>query len=81
MTPDWVIPVLTFGSGVLGGYAGASRKISLLESKVDELCQWMKKEAVPKLTEHNEDLLIHDIEIQQICAKNGIPRASRQLNR
>jgi hypothetical protein len=81
MMPDWVIPVLTFVCGAVGGYSGASRKMIVIESKVNELCEWMKQQAIPKIASHNEDLIIHDVEIQQLMAKNSLPRASRQINR
>lgn len=78
--PDWLIPVLTFLSGVFGGFLGASRKVGIIEVKLEELIEW-RNSISNKIAEHNEDILVHDIEIQTLCAKSAVPRARRQLYR
>lgn len=77
MTPDWIIPVLTLLTGYLGGYLGASRKVIVLETRMEDVLKW-KKSATKELAQQNEDLLIHDTEIGRLCEKAGIPRARRQ---
>jgi uncharacterized protein YqgV (UPF0045/DUF77 family) len=79
--PDWLIPsALTLVSALLGAYIGASRKLTVIEGKVDQLMNWMKH-AEMKLSSHNEDILVHDIEIQSLCDKTDTPRAQRQILR
>jgi hypothetical protein len=78
--PEWLIRVLTFVTGGLGGYIGASRKVIVLEMKVEDLLKW-KEKAHTSLHAYNEDILIHDIELQTIMSKTGIPRAKRQRYR
>lgn len=78
--PDWLLPVVTFLTGGIGGYLGASRKIEILQMKVNELLKW--KRAVDRtLKLYNEDLLIHDIEMQAALKRLEIPRARRQMAR
>lgn len=78
--PEWLIPVLTFMTGGLGGYLGASRKVIVLEARVADLLYWQKG-VDRKLGQHGEDLLIHDTEIDRLCEKTGVPRVRRQLMR
>lgn len=78
--PDWLIPVLTLLTGYLGGYLGASRKVIVLETRMEVIIDW-KKSAIRQLASHNEDLLIHDTEIQRLCETAGIPRVRRQSAR
>jgi len=78
--PDWLIPVITLAAGWVGGYLGAARKIELMTMKLDELLKW-KKETERTLKLYNEDLLIHDIELQASLKKLEIPRARRQMAR
>ncbi len=78
--PQWLIPALTMLMGAVGGYFGASRKVVVLETYLEGLLKW-KEETHLQVHAHNEDLLIHDIEIQTLCAKTGVPRARRQVFR
>jgi hypothetical protein len=75
--PDWLIPVLTFLTGGLGGYLGASGKVIRLEMEVKELISWRRK-AQRKLDLYGEDLLIYDIELENIHVKLDMQRAKRQ---
>jgi hypothetical protein len=74
---EWLIPVLTFITGGLGGYLGASQKVVVLEVHVKDLMKW-RESANAKMTSYNEDILIHDIELQAVMTKLAIPRAKRQ---
>ena len=75
--PEWLIPVLTFITGGLGGYIGASRKVIVMEVHIKDLMKW-RDSANSKLSAYNEDILIHDIELQAVMTKLAIPRAKRQ---
>lgn len=78
--PEWLIPVLTLLMGALGGYFGASRKVVVLETRMEDLLNW-KKNAAKDIEKYNEDLMIHDIEIQRLCINAKMERASRQRYR
>jgi hypothetical protein len=78
--PDWLLPVVTFLTGGIGGYLGASQKIVILQMTVRELVKW-RKNAERTLKLYNEDLLIHDIELQASLKQLGIARARRQMAR
>lgn len=78
--PDWLIPVLTFLSGVFGGFIGARVPIVRLETQMTELLKW--KEATHRRAYIlNEDVLIHDVEIEQLSRKVGLERVRRQSMR
>ncbi len=74
---DWIIPVLTFASGVAGGFAGARGAIVRLETQMEDVrirMEGMSK----KIHRHNDDLLVHDLELEGALLKLGVPRARRQ---
>lgn len=77
MMPDWLIPVLTFITGGLGGYLGASGKVVRLETKMEELLHWRRK-AQRRLDLYGEDLLVYDIELDAIHNKLDLQRTRRQ---
>lgn len=77
MTPEWVIPALTFASGVAGGFAGARGAIVRLETQMVDVRARLEG-LYAKVNRHNDDLLIHDIEIQTALIKLDIQRARRQ---
>lgn len=78
--PDWLIPVVTFISGIFGGFIGARVSIVRLETQMAEVMKW--KEVVHRRTHNlNEDVLIHDIEIEELMRKNGLDRIRRQAAR
>ena len=75
--PDWLIPVLTFISGIFGGFIGARVPIVRLETQMSEMLEW--KGRIHRRTSNlSEDVLVHDIEIEQLCRKVGMERARRQ---
>jgi hypothetical protein len=75
--PEWLIPVLTFLSGIAGGYVGARVPVVRLETQMLDLLQW-KSQASDKISRYNEDLFTHDVELQQVMVKLDLPRVSRQ---
>lgn len=77
---EWLIPVLTLITGALGGYLGASSKVTVLQTQMSDVLSW-KKETAETLAVHNEDLIIHDVEIGRLMDKNDMHRASRQIRR
>ena len=75
--PDWLIPVLTFISGIFGGFIGARVPIVRLETQMAEVLEW--KGLIHRRTHDlSDDVLIHDVEIEQLCRKVGMERARRQ---
>lgn len=74
---DWIIPVLTFASGVAGGFAGARGAIVRLETQMEDVRR--RQESMSgKLNRHNDDLLVHDMELEGALLKLGLARARRQ---
>jgi hypothetical protein len=78
--PDWLIPVLTFISGICGGFIGARVSIVRLETQMATVLEWKGKMA--RLTHNlNEDVLVHDLEIEQLSRKVNVERIRRQAVR
>lgn len=77
MINDLLLPGLTLLCGLAGGFAGARGAIVRLETQMDDVRN--RLEAIGKKTHrHNDDLLIHDMELETVLAKLDIPRARRQ---
>lgn len=77
MPTDWLIPVLTFISGIAGGFMGARGAIIRLETQMADVRTGLEK--LNKTTSrHNDDLLVHDMELETALTKLDIPRVRRQ---
>lgn len=75
--PDWVIPVLTFISGIAGGFMGARGAIIRLETQMIDVRDRLD-ELHKRVNRHNDDLLVHDMEMETVLNKLDIPRVRRQ---
>lgn len=75
--PEWLIPILTFLSGVAGGFVGARVPVVRLETQMADVLKW-KEGIQTRVGNHNEDLFTHDVELQQLMAAANLPRVSRQ---
>jgi len=80
MTPE-MIPVLSLLAAVIGGvfgaYVGVKVNIVKLETKMEMVEE--RLEGVHKRSHrHNNDLLIHDMEIQSVFEKLEMDRVRRQ---
>ena len=75
--PDWVIPVLTFVSGIAGGFMGARGAIVRLETQMADARTGLEQ-LHRRVSRHNDDLLVHDMELEAALAKLDIPRVRRQ---
>lgn len=74
---DLLIPGLTLICGLAGGFAGARGAIVRLETQMAEVLK--RVDVLGKRSHrHNDDLLIHDNELEAIMAKLEIPRVRRQ---
>lgn len=74
---DLLIPGLTLICGLAGGFAGARSAIVRLETQMEDVRK--RLEALGhKAHRHNDDLLIHDMELEAVLAKLDMPRARRQ---
>jgi hypothetical protein len=74
---DLLIPGLTLICGLAGGFAGARGAIVRLETQMEEVRKRLEMHGT-KMHRHNDDLLIHDMELETVLAKLDIPRARRQ---
>lgn len=75
--PSWLIPLLSLLGGFVGAWVGMTYKLARLEAHSEEYAKW-KERAHKQLHEHNEDLLIHDIELDSVMRRLDMPRARRQ---
>lgn len=74
---DLLIPGLTLICGLAGGFAGARGAIVRLETQMEEVRKRLEGLGT-KMHRHNDDLLIHDMELEAVLAKLDMPRARRQ---
>lgn len=74
---DLIIPGLTLLCGLAGGFAGARGAIVRLETQMEGV---LKEVGVmrTKVHRHNDDLLIHDAELDTIMTKLQMSRVRRQ---
>lgn len=74
---DLLIPGLTLVCGLAGGFAGARGAIVRLETQMADVLKRM--DVLSKRSHrHNDDLLIHDSELETVMVKLAIPRVRRQ---
>lgn len=76
--PQWVISLLVgLASGGLSAYVGLRVGVAKLQWESGEM-----KEQLAKLTKrsnlYGDDLLIHDVELDEVMRKLDIPRKKRQ---
>ena len=76
--PEWLISLLVgLASGGLSAYLGLRIGMAKLEWHSEDM-----SEKVQRLTKrsdaYNEDLLIHDLELEDVMRKLEIPRKRRQ---
>lgn len=74
---DWVIPALTLAAGLAGGYAGARGAIVRLETQMADVRTRMEVLG-KRVHRHNDDLIIHDAEMDTVMARLDIRRLPRQ---
>jgi hypothetical protein len=74
---DLIIPGLTLICGLAGGFAGARGAIVRLETQMEEVRKRLEILG-NKTHRHNDDLLIHDLELETVLSKLDLPRARRQ---
>lgn len=63
--------------GLAGGFAGARGAIVRLETQMEEVRKRLETLG-HKTHRHNDDLLVHDMELESVLAKLDMPRARRQ---
>lgn len=74
---DLLIPGLTLICGLAGGFAGARSAIVRLETQMEDVRKRLDI-LHARSHRHANDLLIHDMEIEQALLKLDIPRVRRQ---
>lgn len=74
---DLVIPGLTLICGLAGGFAGARGAIVRLETQMADVLKRLETLG-QRAHRHNDDLLIHDMELEAVLTKLDMPRARRQ---
>lgn len=74
---DWVIPALTLAAGLAGGYAGARGAIVRLETQMADV-RTRLDQLGKRMHRHNDDLTIHDAELDILMERMDIKRLPRQ---
>jgi uncharacterized membrane-anchored protein YhcB (DUF1043 family) len=81
MPPEWIIPLISLIVGLVGGWVGVYVGMKLGQAKL-EWQMGLVQEDIDKLRKrshaHNEDLLIHDLELDDVMRGLEMPRKKRQ---
>jgi len=79
MNIDWsfLLPILSLLGGIAGAWVGVKVNIVRLETQMEDVRERLES-ARSRLHRHNNDLLIHDMEIETALTKLDIPRVRRQ---
>lgn len=79
--PEWLIPLASIVIGLASGWVGAYLGLKVGVAKLE----WHSEDMSKKLTAlakrsdaYNEDLLIHDLELEDVMRELEIPRKRRQ---
>lgn len=78
---EWIIPLVSLivglTSGLVGTYVGMRLGLAKLEFHMEHVQE--RLEVLGKRSHiHNEDLLIHDIELEDVMRSLQLPRKKRQ---
>jgi len=74
---DLLIPGLTLVCGLAGGFAGARGAIVRLETQMADVLKRMDVLG-KRVHRHNDDIIIHDAEMDTVMAKLDLRRLPRQ---
>lgn len=78
--PQWIWPLLTLASAALGSWVAVKISVARLEVQVARAIEDIKGHR-SELAQHNEDLLVHDTELELVLDKLNMARARRQPTR
>jgi hypothetical protein len=79
--PEWVIPAISLIVGLCGGWTGVYVGMKVGQAKLEFQMEHVQEriEVLGKRSHaHNEDLLIHDLELDDVMRNLDIPRKKRQ---
>ena len=81
MPPEWIIPLISLVVGLVGGWVGVYVGMKVGQAKLEFQMEHVQEriEVLGKRSHvHNEDLLIHDLELDDVMRNLEIPRKKRQ---
>lgn len=70
-------PALSIAAAAVGGWTGVKIAVTKLEVHMEDVREKVTRHTT-EIQRHNEDLLIHDLELESVLEKLAIPRARRQ---
>jgi len=79
--PEYVIPLASIIVGLVSGWVGAYLGLKVGVARLQWNDEDMRKEIdklVKRSDAYNEDLLIHDLELEDVMRKIELPRKRRQ---
>jgi hypothetical protein len=79
--PEWIIPAISLIVGLVGGWTGVYVGMKVGQAKLEwQMGQVLERiEVLSKRSNaHNEDLLMHDVELDDVMRNLDIPRKKRQ---
>lgn len=79
--PEWIIPAISLVVGLIGGLMGVYVGMKVGQAKLEFQMEHVREriEVLGKRSHaHNEDILIHDLELEDVMRNLDIPRKRRQ---
>lgn len=79
--PEWLIPLISLIVGLVGGWVGVYVGMKVGQAKLEFQMEHVREriETLGKRSHaHNEDILIHDLELEDVMRNLDIPRKKRQ---
>lgn len=75
--PSWIVALFTVLGSAVGAWTAVKVSVTKLEVNVGNLLSSISKHE-SRIATHNDDLLVHDMELESVLGKLQIPRARRQ---
>lgn len=75
--PQWIWPILSLGAAALGSWGAVKISVARLEVQVARAIEDIKGQA-SEIAQHNDDLRVFDLEMENALNKLNLPRVRRQ---
>lgn len=80
-SPEWLFHIISLAIGIIGGVGGAYVGIKMGLTRLEVYVEDARRQInvmTKNIQRHNDDLLIHDTEIEDVMRKLDLQRKRRQ---
>jgi hypothetical protein len=78
--PEWLFPALSVAGAIVGGWLGVKITVTRLETQMESVLERLKVLG-DRSHSHNDVILTHDAEIDEIMRRLDMDRAPRRRKR